>query len=303
MSVSGAELARRELGAFLRHRRERLATGPRRPRARARGATRESVAEAAGISAPWYARVEQARAPGLTEATLGTICTALALDPVESAYASRLLEASRGEPPADDARKETAAGSTVDAPTVRALISELRDAPAYVIDERWRVLAFNEASTLLHGKLDESAQTGGEVARNCLWWHFTNASFRRSLQDAERVLAYLAALFRHSTARAAGEPWRTALIEAVSAHSDDFARLWRAQGVTDWNVTEKRFEHPTVGTLRFTNVSHTVEPMARSGSAPGGGPTLRVVSYLPVEGSGTRAKVEAFVARTGGSGA
>lgn len=273
---SRADRALRELGGFLRHRRERPAPATRRPGARARGATREEIAAEADISSDWYARIEQARAPGLTASTLRATCAALALEPIETEYALRLLEASRAEP---------SAAPPPDPVTVRALVSELRDAPAYVIDERWRILAHNEAATLLHADLDRS----GDAARNCLCQHFLNRAFRSALDHEAQVLAYLAALFRHSTAGHAGEAWRTALIEDLAERSEDFTRLWNERGVADWGTAEKSFDHPSAGILRFTNVSHRVGPMD--------GPQLRIVSYLPIEGSGTREKVAEFVAR------
>ena len=259
--------ALRELAAFLRAKRSRAGLG------------RERVAVEARISSNWYARIEQARAPGLTEPTLHAVCEALGLGTIERDHVKRLLASSRSgaERPPPGA----------DPVTVGRLVGEMRGAPAYVIDRRWHIAAFNDAAPILFEGLD--ALEGRE--RNCLWQHYLNPRFRRAL-DAERdVLRYLTALFRRSTAGSAGTEWRADLISGLAARSPEFATIWEEQGLAEWGAVEKAFDHPGLGRLRFTNVSHEVSTME--------GETFRIVSYIPVEGSGTRERIAAALAGDG----
>ncbi len=85
---------RRELGAFLRDRREHLSpaqvglrTGGRR---HAKGLRRDEVAERAGIGLSWYAMLEQGRVENVTRKTLRAVADALNLVHRERQYLERL---------------------------------------------------------------------------------------------------------------------------------------------------------------------------------------------------------------------
>lgn len=233
--------------------------------------SRGDVAAASGITVDWYARIEQGRAPGLTEATLTATCRALGLDGLEIDYARRLLAAAH-------ARRDDRGSSPLPA-SIRDMVAGMRDTPAYVIDARWRIRGHNRAATVLLDGLDGLRG----VENNCLWQHYLNRRFRDALEEPEGLMAYLAALFRYTTAHHAGASWRIEVVEGLAARSGEFERIWSKRGVADWGETEKAFRHPTLGRLRFINVSHEVAAM--------GGERFRVVSYVPVVGSGTAENV------------
>jgi len=93
---SGPAIAarRRELGAFLRDRRERLSpaqVGLRTAgRRHAKGLRRDEVAERAGIGLSWYAMLEQGRVENVTPKTLRAVADALNLVHRERQYLERL---------------------------------------------------------------------------------------------------------------------------------------------------------------------------------------------------------------------
>src|SRR5262252_4059594 len=81
---------RRELGQFIRAQRERLspagiglAAGTRR---RTPGLRREEVAQLCGLSATWYAWIEQGRDVSVSPTALARLATALRLGRAERAY-------------------------------------------------------------------------------------------------------------------------------------------------------------------------------------------------------------------------
>src|SRR5579871_3930422 len=88
-----AESRRRTLGDFLRAHRDRLTPAslglPTGARRRTPGLRREEVAQVAGISATWYAWLEQGRDVAASPAALAA---ALRLTPAERAYLFELAE-------------------------------------------------------------------------------------------------------------------------------------------------------------------------------------------------------------------
>jgi transcriptional regulator with XRE-family HTH domain len=85
---------RRELGAFLRDRRQRLSPAqvglPKTGRRHAKGLRRDEVAERAGIGLSWYAMLEQGRVENVTHKTLRAVADALNLAHRERQYLERL---------------------------------------------------------------------------------------------------------------------------------------------------------------------------------------------------------------------
>ncbi|BAK33045.1 putative Xre family DNA binding protein [Microlunatus phosphovorus NM-1] len=113
--MSTSSLAARELGAFLRSRRERtrpedlgLEPGPRR---RVDGLRREEVAVFAGLSTDYYQRLEQGRGAKPSDALLDSISDALRLDAAEHRHLMTLARAVR-QPEAPNAASRIACPRT-----------------------------------------------------------------------------------------------------------------------------------------------------------------------------------------------
>src|ERR1700754_3743107 len=97
--------AREEFGRFLRAARARTApatvtglaardAGDRRQR-RVKGLRREEVAQLAGVSFDYYARLEQGRIGHVSDAVLTAVANALTLDEAERRYLRHLIEGPR----------------------------------------------------------------------------------------------------------------------------------------------------------------------------------------------------------------
>ena len=138
---------RRELGAFLRSRRERLspqatgiAAGARR---RTPGLRREEVAMIAGVGTTWYTWLEQGRDVRPSVEVLTALCEALRLDAAERRHLFTL--AGRQQPE----RRRIVPGK-VEGPLLHMLQSLVLQ-PAYVVGPRWDVLAWNDAAVAIFG--------------------------------------------------------------------------------------------------------------------------------------------------------
>jgi transcriptional regulator with XRE-family HTH domain len=231
-----------ELGAFLRRMRERaspqslgLAVSRRR---RAPGLLREEVAQAAGISATWYTWLEQGRRVRASVEVLDALARALSLDATERHHLLALArpDLQRSFEPAADASLEALARWIASLPQ-----------PAYAFDERWNVLACNDAARRLFGDFAADDPVQGNLLRRI----FLDPTWRTLLEDWEQVARASAGQFRHFNSARLGEPTIAALVDEMRRSSPDFARLWDEGGVAPPAMRQKLLRHPTRGMLSF----------------------------------------------------
>src|SRR5579875_2262056 len=173
-----AQLRRRELGAFLRSRRERLTPAdvglPQSGRRRTPGLRREEVASLAGVGMTWYTWLEQGRDINASGQVLEAIARTLLLDAHERTHLYTLAGVT---PPgvASDGHAIT--------PQVRAAIDRLHPFPAFVSNGRYDLLAYNRAYQALIGDLDALPVE----ERNSLWIMFTKRTTARCFVDREQA--------------------------------------------------------------------------------------------------------------------
>jgi len=273
--LNSPEIARRrEFGAFLRSRRERLtpadvglADGFRR---RTPGLRREEVALLANVGVTWYTWLEQGRDVQASPEVLGAIAAALKLEPVERQHLFAL--AGRLAAPAPAHGPEV-----VDAP-IRRLLESLDLQPAYVMGRRWDILAWNRAATALFG---DYARLEGD-ARNSIHLLFANAAHRRLLVDWDELAPRSLAMFRADSARYAGDPDFGRLIATLEAASVDFRKWWAAREVLPPLAGHKRIRHPALGGMAFEYTSFAVI----------GDGDMKLVVYTPLAEDGTQEKLK-----------
>src|SRR5580698_2649646 len=169
-----AEPRRRELAAFLRSRRERIAPElvglPPAPRRRTPGLRREEVATLAGVGVTWYTWLEQGRDINVSPQVLDAVARTLLLDPQERGHLFRLAEVPDASPETD---------CQVVTPAVQALLDKLDPYPAAVRNARFDLLGCNRAYDLMTG-------TCGGLPfeeRNSLWRTFTCPEVRAAMVD------------------------------------------------------------------------------------------------------------------------
>jgi transcriptional regulator with XRE-family HTH domain len=236
-TVDGA----RELGAFLRTRRERLTPGdvalPERRRRRTPGLRREDVAELAGVSVDYIVRLEQARGLRPSPEVLEALAGALRLSADERSY---LFDLARQRP---TDRPACVTGETA-APVAR-LVHDLSPLPAMLVDHRFDVLAWNPEMDRLMMGLAELPGRERNTMRLCL----LDARFEGFYRDRERVIREGVADLRAAWAARPDDRPLAALVDELVSGSPEFARLWEERAVRVNGRGRKPLRHPEFGDL------------------------------------------------------
>jgi transcriptional regulator with XRE-family HTH domain len=259
-----ARLRRRELGAFLRSRRERIAPeevglvpGGRR---RTPGLRREEVAQVAGVGVTWYTWLEQGRDINVSEQVLDAIARALLLDPHEIAHLYALAGVVAPEPSTDP---EAAS------PAVRMVLDQLDPLPACVVNARSDILAHNR----VYGRLIDDLDAIPFEDRNTLWLAFTRPEWRDAIVDWEDARVRMVASLRAAMADHVADPAWKALVRRLTDASPEFARLWARHDVCGPENRTKVMRNPIVGDLRVDYTNYWLG--ARRGT--------RLVTYTPAD--------------------
>lgn len=243
------EQRHQELSAFLRARRAAL-----RPEdvglphgvnhRRTPGLRREELAQLAGISVSWYTRLEQGKDVQPSAKAVARVAQALQLTTAEREY---FLALARGDP----SGAQSAPTDPVSV-TLRDVLDAQDDNPAYLIDARLNLLAWNQAAISVFGFAEDLA-AAPEEERNLLWLIFTEDA-RTWLVDRERHAKLLLAQFRDASRHLVNDPWYGRFVQRLQQRSPEFARWWSQYDVERVQETEKVIDHPTVGrlTLRQT---------------------------------------------------
>lgn len=238
VTPTAAVTQRHALADFLRRKRDAIAPArigitPRKRR-RCPGLLREEVADRAGVSVAWYTWLEQARDIHASDALIERLAGALLLDDIEREYLRALAQT----PSPRDGRAEVS-------PALAQWIDALAPCPAYLIDGRWNVLAWNDAASELLG--DFAALPTSR--RNVLWRLFCDPHWRRLFADWSTVAASAVAQFRRQAATLPTDGAGRRLIEQLHEESDDFAALWSRHDLAMPQIWQKRFNHPRLGAL------------------------------------------------------
>ena len=233
--------AARELGAFLRARREQtrpedlgLEPGSRR---RVAGLRREEVAALAGLSTDYYQRLEQGRNARPSDAVLDAIADALELDDVERDHMNRLARAVRH--PRPRARR------TPDRlPRSSRLLLEATNLPAFVVSQHLDVLAWNTLAAELLGDPNDAQPED----RNVLMTLFHDDAPLR-FSDCEAMAKDYIGMLRAAVARDPDHPRAIAVVGALSVRSAEFRRLWARHDVRYRINGGKTIHHPQIGAI------------------------------------------------------
>lgn len=235
------------LGAFLRARRERvdpsdhgIRDGGRR---RVPGLRREELAFLAGVSAPYYARLEQGRDRAPSPAVLDAIARVLQLDAEAAAHLHQLAA------PATPRRRRPRSPERVTA-VVQRLIEAWPQQAAVIIGRFRDVLASNDLAVALN--------PGFAVGHNLVRDTFLDPASRELYLDWNDVALGAVAGLRASSGTNPDDPALAALVGELSVNSEDFATMWARHDVRAKTAGMKRYQHPLVGRLELDYQTFTV---------------------------------------------
>ncbi|MEV8564686.1 helix-turn-helix transcriptional regulator [Streptomyces sp. NPDC051322] len=263
---------RPELAAFLRSRRARVTPAdvgmPPGLRRRTPGLRREEVAQLSGVGVTWYTWLEQGRPINASGQVLDAVARTLRLDDTEREHLYQLANVPFAPGP------ESGAASV--GPEIQGLIDALDPHPAVVYNAMYDIIATNPA----YRDFFDTPLLRASGVSNIMWTLFTVAEPDCPLAFRDKELPVMVATLRSAYGRHAGEPAWESFIARLSAASPYFAELWRSGDVAQPGSRVKTFRHASVGEIRMTSVSLTVNGM----------PECRIVAYTPNdEESGERA--------------
>src|SRR3954447_327783 len=157
------ELMDDELAACLRTWRDRLSPAdvglPAGGRRRAPGLRREELAQLAGLSVDYLARLEQGRASAPSPSVLAPLARALRLSEDERAHLFRV--AGHAPPGAGEIDRRITPG-------VQRVLDRLADVPVLVTDAAWEMIAMNPPAIALLGDRHDNVlrrHFSGETSR------------------------------------------------------------------------------------------------------------------------------------------
>jgi transcriptional regulator with XRE-family HTH domain len=233
-----------ELGAFLRSRRARMAPRFDIPddRRHVPGMRREEVASAAGVSTGYYTRLEQGRAPRVTDEVLNAVSRALELDRGERQHVWRLA---RPAPGSDSAGSEEVVRAEV-----VALLEAVMPTPALVLGADRHLLAWNATAHALHAPhLDRHVVDVPDLRP---WWPdllFRDARVADLFVDWPAKAEDTVADLHIQLSRNPASSRLPSLVDGLRAGSDAFDRLWSAIPTTPCAHHDRTYRQPEVGPL------------------------------------------------------
>ncbi|MCX4597323.1 helix-turn-helix transcriptional regulator [Streptomyces sp. NBC_01549] len=230
-----------ELGVFLRASRSRvepadagLAGGV--SGRRVRGLRREEVAVLAGVSADYYARLEQGRERNPSAQVIGAIGQALRLMPEAREHLFRLAGLNPRLGP--DSPRELVH------PSLLRLLEAFPQAAAYVLGPAFDVLATNAIADALLSPFG--------TERNMPRILFTHPRAKAVFADWELLRRSTVYALRLTAGRFPDDADITGLVAELGEVSPEFRSLWADHDVAGLTRLFKVFVHPEVGRIELT---------------------------------------------------
>lgn len=227
------------LGDFLRGRRERLdpaAFGFSTARRRTPGLRREEIAQLAHVSPTWYTWLEQGRGGAPSADVLDRLARAFELTDVEREHL--FLLAQERPPKVRPVNRAEVSGQ------MQRVLDAFDDTPAIIKTAEWTVVAWNEAAAAVLADYETLAERDRNVLR--LLFRQPNPGH---LRDREAVARAVVATVRRDIERAGMREETAALVEELSAESEEFRAMWAEHDVGAHGAGSKTILHPQVGPL------------------------------------------------------
>jgi transcriptional regulator with XRE-family HTH domain len=242
---------RTEIRDFLTSRRARLAperaglrVSPLAGTRRVAGLRREEVALLAGVSVPYYTRLERGDARGATDAVLDAISRALLLDDAERAHLFDLVRAANATAAAAARRP---ARQPV-RPELRNMLEAMSGVPAYIRNGRLDILAGNALARALFAPVFTSPARPVNSAR----FTFLDPAAVEFYPDWDAVADQNVATLRAEVGRNPYDKALSDLIGELSTRGDTFRQRWAQHEVRRHRAGAKSLNHPLVGQMTFS---------------------------------------------------
>jgi transcriptional regulator with XRE-family HTH domain len=236
---------RREIREFLSTRRARITPEqvglPTYGSRRVPGLRREEVAVLAGVSVPYYTRLERGDVNGVSESVLDALARALQLDEAERAH---LFDLARAAQPTASPRRRRQTRQRV-RPAVQQILDALTGAAAFVRNDRLDILGGNQLGYALYSEMFVSPVRPVNTAR----FVFLDPRARAFYLDWERAASEVVAVLRSAAGRDPYDRELSDLVGELSTQSEAFRTRWAMHDVRFHINGVKHFHHPVVGEL------------------------------------------------------
>ena len=265
-----------EIREFLTSRRSRVtpeqAGLPSYGARRVPGLRREEVAVLAGVSVPYYTRLERGDMNGESEGVLEGLARALQLDDAER---SHLLDLARAAHPMPARARRRQAKQGV-RPELQWTLDAITGAAAFVSNDRLDLLAANQLGRALYSQLYDTPARPINTAR----FVFLDPRAETSYPEWDRAATETVAILRSAAGRDPYNRELSDLVGELATQSEAFRTRWATHNVRFHNTGIKQFHHPVVGELSLsynrmdlaadpslTLFTYTAEPGTRSEDA------------------------------------
>jgi transcriptional regulator with XRE-family HTH domain len=240
--------AKNEIREFLTSRRARLTPqqvglatyGSRR----VPGLRRVEVAVLAGVSVPYYTRLERGNTSGVSDSVLDALAGALRLDDAERAH---LRDLARAVQPTAAPRRRRPPRQRV-RPAIQRVLDAMTDAAAHITNERLDIIASNQLNFALYSELFD----GQELPVNAPRFVFLDPRARDFYLDWDRTAQDIVAVLHSAAGRNPYDRELTDLVGELSTRSEVFRTYWARHDVRFHVSGVKDFHHPVVGDISLS---------------------------------------------------
>jgi transcriptional regulator with XRE-family HTH domain len=262
---------KQQISEFLTSRRARITPDqaglPVYGSRRVPGLRREEVAVLAGVSVPYYSRLERGDINGVSESVLDALARALQLDDAERTH---LLDLARAAQPAAARPRRRQLKHRV-RPDVQWTLDAITGAAALAGNDRLDILAANPLGRALFSDLLTEPGRPANHAR----YVFLDPRSEAFYSDWDRAAAETVAILRWAAGRDPYDRDLTDLIGQLATQSGIFRSLWAAHDVRFHATAVKHLHHPAVGDLELS--FNRLDVAADAG--------LTIFAYTPEPGS------------------
>jgi transcriptional regulator with XRE-family HTH domain len=208
------------------------------------GLRREEVAVLAGVSAPYYTRLERGDLSGVSEGVLEALAGALKLDDAERAHLFDLARAAR---PTGAPKRRRSPRSRI-RPELQWTLDAITGAAAYVGNDRLDILATNQLARALFSELYAAPTRPANFARFC----FLDPRAETFYPDWHAAARTTAEILRAAAGRDPCDRGLSDLVGQLATQSQEFRTHWAAHNVRRHASAAKLFNHPVVGELSLS---------------------------------------------------
>jgi len=197
----------------------------------------------AGVSVPYYTRLERGDIGGASESVLEALARALQLDDAERAH---LFDLARAAQPAARPRRRLPKQRIPS--EIHWTLDAITGAAAYVSNERLDILATNVLARALFSELYADPARPPNSAR----FVFLDRRARTFYADWDRAARETAAILRAAAGRDPHDRDLSDLIGELATQSEAFRAHWATHSVRFHATAAKHFHHPVVGELTLS---------------------------------------------------